>query len=183
MQWINAEEIHNPFDVVQILENKTQYSPSAKFSKLGNHVLLFHGTPKENLLSILHEGLTLPKDFTHGDSLGDGVYFADHFNQSFNYCHSYDSVDGYFYMLVCEVALGNVCNVLDYGGVQLPQGYHSVRLMSEHGPDWESSVLTKAGYRIPSQGYGQYKAPKYELKGEKFTVGSKYFDYIWGRKP
>jgi hypothetical protein len=56
------------------------------FGNLHNHWMLWHGTKKENLLSILLKGLKIkPPNAGHTGSLfGEAIYFADMFSKSFN---------------------------------------------------------------------------------------------------
>ena len=73
--------------------------------QLGNRKLLWHGTDKSNLLSILKNGMIVNAPFAKktGRSYGDGVYFADILDKSLGY----SSGD---YLLLCDVELGS-CKV------------------------------------------------------------------------
>ena len=80
---------------------------------------------------------------------GDALYFSDNFEKSFDYT-SKDDIEQteHCYMLVCEVALGNIAN---YPGnwssnvYRPPEGCHSVRIMTGYGPDFRHNTY----YRIP----------------------------------
>ncbi|KAI1702840.1 ankyrin repeats (3 copies) domain-containing protein [Ditylenchus destructor] len=76
-------------------------------AKLHNHKYLWHGTKPENMLSIFKAGLriTPPSAIQCGQAFGEGIYFADTFAKSSSY--STHSADGFKYMFICEVALGN----------------------------------------------------------------------------
>lgn len=85
--------------------------------------------------------------FHNGSAFGEGIYLADDFMFAANYSESHSEQT--FYVLVCEVALGNVMNSLlgnSYmknssgyfvdGSGDFARGYHSVRVMGKSGPDF-----------------------------------------------
>lgn len=122
----------------------------AVFNGLHNHWMLWHGTKKQNLMSILMKGLKIkPPNADHCGSLfGEAIYFADMFSKSLGYSmNRYDSKskdEKTFYMLLCEVALGNVANYTNNWSTEVyrpPHGYHSVRTMGEKGPDFAQSIV------------------------------------------
>lgn len=80
------------------------------FSKVHNHFLLWHGTGPQNILSIMERGLQIQPTNAAltGNLFGDGIYFADSLEKSIHYA---PFQNGYNYILLCEVALGNVLNV------------------------------------------------------------------------
>jgi poly [ADP-ribose] polymerase len=59
-----------------------------KWEELNNHQLLFHGSPLSNFTGILSQGLRIapPEAPVSGYAFGKGIYFADMFQKSFNYC-------------------------------------------------------------------------------------------------
>ena len=61
-------------------------------SGVGNKTLLFHGTKNCNLLSILGTGLKIkpPVSDHNGSMFGDGIYFADMFEKSVQYCDDFN---------------------------------------------------------------------------------------------
>ncbi|OWF45703.1 Poly(ADP-ribose) polymerase pme-5 [Mizuhopecten yessoensis] len=77
---------------------------------LDNHTLLFHGSSTANFLSILHRGLLVspPEVPFTGNLFGEGVYFADTFCKSKDYCYNSNPESRTKFCLVCEVALGKV---------------------------------------------------------------------------
>jgi hypothetical protein len=132
-------------------ETHLQGEDKAIFSGLHNHWMLWHGTDKKNLMSILMKGLKIkPPNASHSGSLfGDAIYFADLFSKSLSYSthnrRRSNNEDNTFYMLLCEVALGNVANYTNNWSIEVyrpPQGYHSVRVMGEKGPDFAHSIIT-----------------------------------------
>lgn len=116
--------------------------------------MLFHGTSKANLLAILEQGLQVaPKNSAsiQGAAFGRGIYFSDNFNMASQYA---DSSEDQKFLLVCEVALGNVMNSLLFNekadergffkdGRDFTKGYHSVRVMGSHGPDFSHNWVEK----------------------------------------
>ena len=74
-------------------------------------MMLFHGTSKANLLSILEDGLKIKPSnaaFHNGSAFGEGIYLADRFSTAAKY--SEKDVENSYFVLVCETALGNVMN-------------------------------------------------------------------------
>ena len=78
--------------------------------KGGRNMLLFHGSSFTNFLGLLSMGLQIgpPTIDLHGSKFGKGVYFADMFTKSADYCddESYETRSLSRYILVCEVAIG-----------------------------------------------------------------------------
>lgn len=76
-------------------------------AKMPNHMLLWHGSRFSNFVGILSEGLRVapPSAPSSGYLYGKGIYFADCFGKSANYCRT-DLSGGVGLMLLCEVALG-----------------------------------------------------------------------------
>lgn len=89
-----------------------RYKP---FRKLHNKKLLWHGSRLTNFAGIISQGLRIaPKEApVTGYMFGKGVYFADMVSKSANYCcTTVGSPTGL--LLLCEVALGNVCKTKTY---------------------------------------------------------------------
>lgn len=103
----------NIFKIGKIGESEVYNS---KFDNMKNHTLLFHGSKVFNFLGILANGLKIsPSEAPQtGNSLGKGIYFADDFSKSHAYCDYFEYTDNKLkqirnkYMLICEVALGNI---------------------------------------------------------------------------
>ena len=73
------------------------------FSDLGNKFLLFHGSRISNFMGIMSQGLRVapPEAPKTGYMFGKGVYFADMFQKSINYCNDFNSTaDGSKFMLL-----------------------------------------------------------------------------------
>ncbi|GFY74230.1 poly polymerase tankyrase [Trichonephila inaurata madagascariensis] len=120
-----------------------------KSLKLSNHMLLWHGTRLSNMLAILARGLQVaPLGVQmNGDLFGKGIYFADMFKKSQNYCvqHYSSKVKS---ILLCEVALGDIKEV-DYNLVVDPaEKYDSVKAVGHRQPDPSQTVYWK-GMTVP----------------------------------
>ena len=145
LRYINAS--HGDHHKKMILQNifevgsKSGQTDPHLFSETHNHMMLFHGTNNANLISILEQGLQMkPRNaaFYHGSAQGEGIYFADQFKLAMNYSDNESTDD--FFVLVCEVALGNVMNSIQQynqnasgyfcSDTDSVKGYHSVRVMS-----------------------------------------------------
>jgi hypothetical protein len=129
-----------------------QEEDKAVFNGLHNHWMLWHGTDKKNIMSILMKGLKIkPPNADHCGSLfGDAIYFADMLSKSLTYStyrrSRSENDENNFYMLLCEVALGNIANYPSNWTSEVyrpPHGYHSVRAMGENGPDFAKSVINE----------------------------------------
>lgn len=87
-----------------------------KNEKVGNRMLLFHGTPQSCILSILKKDFYLDPSKLGvqiaGKMFGYGVYFADIATKSFNYTRA-QCTDDIGCFLVCEVALGKQSEKID----------------------------------------------------------------------
>jgi hypothetical protein len=80
---------------------------------------------------------------------GEAIYFADKFTKSLAYTskseYDYDTNEDSFFIMLCEVALGNVANFSQQWSNSIyrpPEGYHSIRKMSSNGPNLAESVIT-----------------------------------------
>ena len=67
-----------------------------------DNMLLWHGTTRSNLVSILQNSLKLPVYATNGHMFGAGIYFADRMSKSAGYTDQ----SGPEVLLLCQVALG-----------------------------------------------------------------------------
>jgi poly [ADP-ribose] polymerase len=109
----NPVNIKNIFQIEKIGEAEFFNS---KWDNLKNKTLLFHGSKVFNFLGILTNGLKIcPSEApSTGLAFGKGIYFSDHFSKSYAYCDYYEYEDSKKnkirnkYMLICEVALGNM---------------------------------------------------------------------------
>jgi hypothetical protein len=105
----------------------------------GNLHLLWHGSRLANFRGILAQGLRIapPEAPVSGYFLGKGVYLADVFSKSCEYCHATrDRPEAL--LLLCEAALGNVYNTAHGKLIDADMldeaGYSSVRGMGTREP-------------------------------------------------
>jgi len=91
-----------------ILENIEFIDCLLPYNNLGNEQLLFHGTPLNNLESIVNNGFNIDNRSMSGH-IGKGTYFSDLICQSIYYQlkNTYTGDEKYFKLLVCKVSLGN----------------------------------------------------------------------------
>jgi len=79
--------------------------------------LLFHGSGVANVLSILQSGLRIKPAgaMHHGSAFGNGIYFANAFAKSRNYCSLHQGVG---FLLLCEVSTGSALESTGFTFVQ-----------------------------------------------------------------
>ncbi|XP_048504416.1 poly [ADP-ribose] polymerase 2-A isoform X2 [Beta vulgaris subsp. vulgaris] len=114
-------------DLVQIfrVSREGEDERYRKFANASNRMLLWHGSRLTNWAGILSQGLRIapPEAPVTGYMFGKGVYFADMFSKSANYCFA-SSTAPTGVLLLCEVALGKMEELLDanYNADNLPAG-------------------------------------------------------------
>ncbi|GFO49166.1 poly [ADP-ribose] polymerase [Plakobranchus ocellatus] len=102
-----------------------------------NHQLLWHGSSMSNFISILSRGLlvTPPEVPWTGHLFGEGIYFADTFVKSANYCHNHSNKSTCKVMLLCEVALGNPKIDVKHGDEDhLDDDINSLKILGRNAP-------------------------------------------------
>lgn len=118
----------------------------------------------------------------HGSRYGKGIYFSDSFALSSWYSPENCNEK---YIFLCEVALGNMVNILSMGNTELKESesYDSVRAMSSSGPDWDGfikkgDVIYPIGDMIsyPLPEYTPYISDKMVKLGNKLTPLQAHFD-------
>ncbi|XP_019089234.1 PREDICTED: poly [ADP-ribose] polymerase 2-like [Camelina sativa] len=123
-----------------------------QFSSSKNRRLLWHGSRLTNWAGILSQGLRIapPEAPLTGFMFGKGVYFADMFSKSANYCHANRrSNDGV--LLLCEVALGDMNELVcsDYNADNLPPGKLSTKGVGETAPNPSVAQTLEDGVVVP----------------------------------
>ena len=114
-----------------------------------NRALLWHGSRLTNWAGILSQGLRIapPEAPVSGYMFGKGVYFADSFSKSANYCRSPEKSSGL--LLLCEVALGrqNELHAADYHAQTAcaQAGCHSTYGIGRSKPDPASDLQLSLG--------------------------------------
>ena len=133
-----------------------------KFKDLPNHFLLFHGTKIFNLIGIFSNGLKIapPEAPMTGYMFGKGIYLADMYQKSINYCDTIqekinkNKSKSFSYILLCEAALGNIYqpknNNIDYEKLPfLKEGFDSLKSLPYQGPDPNKNFVCNNGITIP----------------------------------
>ncbi|XP_060200488.1 poly [ADP-ribose] polymerase 2-like, partial [Lycium barbarum] len=123
-----------------------------KFFDTSNRMLLWHGSRLTNWAGILSQGLQIapPEAPSTGYMFGKGVYFADMFSKSANYCFASSSArDGV--LLLCEVALGDMNELLsaNCNADKLPSGKLSTKGVGATAPDFEKAQVLEDGVIVP----------------------------------
>lgn len=121
---------------------------------------------------------------------GDAIYFADQFTKSLGYTSKpnkwHKKGGNTFYMILCEVALGNIANYAsNWSGdvYRPPKNYHSVRIMGSKGPNFEHSMVNPDGQVYPIGPVIKYAKPQFEKGAKKWESGKKFFaDYLKKKK-
>ncbi|XP_021313014.1 poly [ADP-ribose] polymerase 2 isoform X1 [Sorghum bicolor] len=141
-------------DIVQIF-NVSRHGETERFQKFAstrNRMLLWHGSRLSNWTGILSQGLRIapPEAPVSGYMFGKGVYFADMFSKSANYCCASEACRSGV-LLLCEVALGDMNELLnaDYDANNLPKGKLSTKGVGQTAPDMVESKITDDGVVVP----------------------------------
>ncbi|CAF1574984.1 unnamed protein product [Rotaria sp. Silwood1] len=151
--WTSAPNIK----VEQILKVARSNDDERLFQQnLDNHYLLWHGTNICNLTSILIRGLLVAPlcAKSTGSLFGKGIYTADAFVKSLNYCSGVRQTNGECcFMLLCEVALGkseDVTDISGHGGQPLDlDKYQSRRAHGHSIPDPRLTITRNFGAQMP----------------------------------
>ena len=79
---IELDPVYNEYHNIQYNSYKEYF---LKSSDIFNEKILFHGTSKENIESIIHEGLSTYPGRAHGEAHGRGIYFSNDIEFSMKY--------------------------------------------------------------------------------------------------
>ncbi|KDO24177.1 hypothetical protein SPRG_10605 [Saprolegnia parasitica CBS 223.65] len=144
------------------LDRRDELDRDADTDVPGHRTLLWHGTKRTNLMSILHRGLCIaPADAPRtGLAFGKGVYFADAAAKSLQYCTPFTTADKKktkVYLLLCDVALGTPHRVQrsEYRE-SAADGTHSTFAVGSTQPDPSETLVVAAT--------GRSKVPLGDLK-------------------
>ncbi|XP_021839258.2 poly [ADP-ribose] polymerase 2 isoform X2 [Spinacia oleracea] len=144
-----------------------------KFASTKNRMLLWHGSRLTNWTGILSQGLRIapPEAPVTGYMFGKGVYFADMFSKSANYCYSSSSAPTGV-LLLCEVALGEMEELLhsNYSADKLPAGKLSTKGVGSTAPDMSEAQVLDDGVVVPSGKPVQKKDAKGSLLYNEYIV-------------
>jgi len=149
--------------------------------KLKNHRLLWHGSRFSNYVGILSQGLRIapPEAPRSGYLYGKGVYFADYYAKSINYCRAGCS-NGTALLLLCQVALGTpvtkktCCSVADLE-VKKSKKYDSCFAVGSYGTEEkEAKTIVEQG----ANGREECQIPCGRPKNLTNTGGYGYNEFI-----
>ncbi|XP_017969668.1 PREDICTED: poly [ADP-ribose] polymerase 2 [Theobroma cacao] len=141
-------------DIVQIFKvaREGEIECFKKFSATKNRMLLWHGSRLTNWTGILSQGLRIapPEAPVTGYMFGKGVYFADMFSKSANYCYTSSSFTTGV-LLLCEVALGDMAELLQAksDADKLPDGKLSTKGVGATAPDPSEAQTLDDGVIVP----------------------------------
>jgi len=120
LHYLNADTTNgfNLRNVIKVDPEEYTEEQDRKFDETKNHMLLWHGTSATNVLGIIKDGLKIaPVDAEfHGARYGNGIYLSDAF--ALSSCFSAES-DQEKYIFLCEVATGNMVNILSMSNPDL----------------------------------------------------------------
>ncbi|KAK9136859.1 hypothetical protein Sjap_007453 [Stephania japonica] len=162
-------------DIVQIFRvaKNGESERFGKFSDAKNRMLLWHGSRLTNWTGILSQGLRIapPEAPVTGYMFGKGVYFADMFSKSANYCYSSSSCQAGV-LLLCEVALGDMAEHLtaNYHADQLPVGKLSTKGVGATAPDSSEFRTLENGVVVPLGKPKEQQGPKGSLLYNEYIV-------------
>ena len=163
LHYLNSENSHGYYlrNLIQVDDLDYSEEQNEKFYETKNHMMLWHGTSSNNILSIIREGLKIVpvnSEF-HGARYGKGVYFSDSFALSSWFSTENNNEK---YILICEVALGKMVNVLSgfISDLKKDEKYDSLRAMSSNGPDWDG-FIQKNDVIYPIGNLIRYPQPEY----------------------
>lgn len=132
--------------VFEIVDNKAKKQFDKVAQDLGNLQFYWHGTRKYNILSILKQGILIPKSNSFnvtGRMFGDGVYLSNQSTKALNYSQGYwdrndRSSDSNCFMFLADVAMGKVFEASHYKAKE----YAKNRMYPINGFD---SVIARGG--------------------------------------
>lgn len=158
-------------EVVDIFELDREGEAQNYQEDMGNKMLLWHGSRLTNFVGILSQGLRIapPEAPVTGYMFGKGVYFADFFSKSAQYCHSYLSNNNGL-LALCEVALGETQDLLhaNYNAGTLPEGKNSTKGCGSFSPA-ENRIQDLDGVKVPI-GPGKKSGIKGSLRYNEYIV-------------
>ncbi|XP_008244417.1 PREDICTED: poly [ADP-ribose] polymerase 2-like [Prunus mume] len=162
-------------DIIQIFRasKEAEVERFRKFSSTKNRMLLWHGSRLTNWAGILSQGLRIapPEAPVTGYMFGKGIYFADMFSKSANYCYATDGCTAGV-LLLCEVALGDMAELLTakYDADKLPEGKLSTKGVGGTEPDLSQARLLDDGVVVPLGKPKENSGPKGALLYNEYIV-------------
>ncbi|XP_074268580.1 poly [ADP-ribose] polymerase 2-like [Silene latifolia] len=162
-------------EIVQVFKvsREAEHERFKPFVSTKNRMLLWHGSRLTNWTGILSQGLRIapPEAPVTGYMFGKGVYFADMFSKSANYCCS-SSTSPSGVLLLCEVALGEMeeLQYANYDADKLPPGKLSTKGVGGTAPDLSKSKVLDDGVVVPLGNPVQSKNGKGGLLYNEYIV-------------
>ncbi|KAL6271855.1 hypothetical protein ACE6H2_028766 [Prunus campanulata] len=162
-------------DIIQIFRasKEGEVERFRKFGSMKNRMLLWHGSRLTNWAGILSQGLRIapPEAPVTGYMFGKGIYFADMFSKSANYCYATDGCTAGV-LLLCEVALGDMAELLTakYDADKLPEGKLSTKGVGGTEPDLSQARLLDDGVVVPLGKPKENSGPKGSLLYNEYIV-------------
>lgn len=160
-------------DILEIQREGERDTFQKKFGNVGNRTLLWHGTRLTNYCSILQKGLLLrpdviPGTYITGKMFGYGIYGANSFSKSFNYCGA-SNRENVACLFLGEFALGNTSN-------RLKSDYYITKdklKQTGHDSTWGQGRTTPSGHSTLPDGV---KVPNGKLTNSNIPGGSLLYD-------
>ncbi|KAK9206896.1 hypothetical protein WN943_017178 [Citrus x changshan-huyou] len=164
-------------DIVQIFrverEGETERFKK-QLSNSKNRMLLWHGSRLTNWTGILSQGLRIapPEAPATGYMFGKGVYFADMFSNSADYCNASPAATAGV-LLLCEVALGDMSELLSANSDadKLPDGKLITKGVGQTAPDPLEAETLEDGVTVP------LGKPKEQLSSKGHLLYNEYIVY------
>jgi len=160
-RYYNKKKLTHAFKVIRYDEVKWYSQFDAVRGTSNNKgqpkiMLLWHGTGQANFMGILSQGLRIapPEAPVSGYKFGKGIYFADSFSKSINYCK------GGNLLFLCEVLLGDSyeCQTGQY--MEQPmKGFNSTKGLGKSVPNENEMFYNSAGVCIPLGSIQQSENP------------------------
>lgn len=156
-------------------EDHVRWEKNCPAAAKENTVLLWHGSRVTNYAGILKKGLLIapPEAPVSGYMFGKGIYFADLWSKSVQYCRCYRKGEKAI-MLLCDVALGQPRELLhsDYHAGNLPDGTHSTHGVGATVPDWDPETA----HTVPNTNVKIPLGPQIQNPGD--TGSLRYNEFI-----
>lgn len=111
------------FYEVELMSQRAKFS---SYNTESNIMRLWHGSNVANILSILKNGLKIPRSYTNGWNFGPGIYLSDQSTKALNYATGYWSgkTEKRSFMFLADVAMGKIYEATSTFS-QPPIGYDS----------------------------------------------------------
>lgn len=160
-------------DILEIERAEERNTYQSQYGNFDNRMLLWHGTRLGNYISILQKGLLLrpdviPGTYITGKMFGYGIYGANSFSKSFNYCGA-NRNDNIACLFLCEFALGNTSN-------RTQSDYYITKdtlAQTGHNSTWGQGRTTPGGHTTLNDGV---KVPNGKLTKSNVAGGSLLYD-------